>query len=312
VVAGPERPGVLTRSRSISAVLARVLVLNLVVAVSKIVLGVATSAVSVLSDGFHSLTDTASNIVALVGVRLSSQPPDEDHPYGHRKFETLASVGILIFLILVLFEVLSAAFERFQTGGTPTVGAISFVVMGATFLINLGVVVYERRAGRRLSSEILLADAHHTMSDLMTSATVIFALVGVTLGVTWLDPVAAIIVAVFIGKACLEIFRDTAQVLGDRIVIPEDDIRAVVGSVPDVQGCHHIRTRGAPDFVFLDLHIWMDPEMRLDEAHRLSHVVKDQLMSRFPQIKDAIIHIEPPPSRLKDSSSIRPPVVPET
>jgi cation diffusion facilitator family transporter len=295
VVAGPERPGVLTRSRSISAVLARVLVLNLVVAVSKIALGVATSAVSVLSDGFHSLTDTASNIVALIGVKLSSEPPDEDHPYGHRKFETLASVGIMIFLILVLFEVLSAAFERLRSGGTPTVGVVSFVVMGATFAVNLGVVLYERRAGRLLSSEILLADAHHTMSDLMTSATVIAALIGVRFGVTWLDPLAAIIVAVFIGKACLEIFKDTAYVLGDRIVIPEDEIRAVVASVPEVEGCHHIRTRGAADFVFLDLHVWMDRNMRLDEAHRLSHVVKDRLMSRFPQIKDAIIHIEPPP-----------------
>jgi divalent metal cation (Fe/Co/Zn/Cd) transporter len=93
----------------------------------------------------------------------------------------------------------------------------------------------------------------------------------------------------------LEIFRDTAQVLGDRIVIPEDEIRSVVSSVPAVEGCHHIRTRGAVDFVFLDLHVWMDPEMRLEDAHRLSHVVKDKLMKRFPQIKDAIIHIEPPP-----------------
>jgi cation diffusion facilitator family transporter len=295
VVARAERPGVLNRSRSISTVLVRVLILNLVVAVSKIALGIATSAVSVLSDGFHSLTDTASNVVALVGVRLSAQPPDEDHPYGHRKFETLASVGILIFLILVLFEVASSAIDRFRTGGTPTVGAISFVVMGATMLINLGVVIYERRAGRRLSSEILLADAHHTMSDLMTSATVIMALVGVRMGVNWLDPVAGLIVAVFIGKACLEIFRDTARVLGDRIVIPEDEIRAVVASVAEVEGCHHIRTRGADDFVFLDLHVWMDPNMRLEEAHRLSHVVKDRLMTRFPQIKDAIIHIEPPP-----------------
>ena len=318
-MAGPERPGVLAspersrraspersrgagpessrraRSRSISAVLARVLVLNLVVAVSKIVLGVATSAVSVLSDGFHSLTDTASNIVALIGVRLASAPPDEDHPYGHRKFETLASVGILIFLILVLFEVLSAALEGFRTGGTPTVGTVSYVVMGVTFAINLGVVIYERREGRRLSSEILLADAHHTMSDLMTSATVIAALVGVQLGWHLLDPLAAVIVAFFIGKACLEIFRDTAYVLGDRVVIPEDAIRAVVASVPEVQGSHHIRTRGAADFVFLDLHIWMDGQLSLDEAHRLSHVVKDRLMARFPQIKDAVIHIEPPP-----------------
>lgn len=294
-MAGSPRGSLLSRAGAISSVLGRVLVLNLLVAVSKILLGIATSAVSVLSDGFHSLTDTASNVMGLIGVRLSAQPPDHDHPYGHRKFETLASVGIVIFLILVLFEVMTSAFERLSTGGTPSVGPISFVVMGATFLINLGVVIYERRAARRLSSEILLADAHHTMSDLMTSATVIAALVGVSFGLHWMDPIAAIIVAVFIGKACLEIFRDTAQVLGDRIVIPEDEIRSVVASVPTVEGCHHIRTRGAADFVFLDLHVWMDPDMRLEDAHRLSHVVKDRLMTRFPQIKDAIIHIEPPP-----------------
>ncbi len=88
-------------------------------------------------------------------------------------------------------------------------------------------------------------------------------------------------------------------------MIPEDDIRAVVASVPQVEGCHHIRTRGAADFVFLDLHVWMDPDMRLEEAHRLSHVVKDRLMARFPQIKDAIIHIEPPPMANKASSKLR-------
>ena len=78
-------------------------------------------------------------------------------------------------------------------------------------------------------------------------------------------------------------------------MIPEEAIREVVKSVPEVIGCHHIRTRGSTDFVFLDLHIWMDADMSLDRAHSLSHVVKDRLMARFPQIKDAIIHIEPPP-----------------
>ena len=95
-------------------------------------------------------------------MRIAGAPPDDDHPYGHRKFETMASLGILIFLMLVLREVLSAAWERLQTGGEPTINALTFVVMGGTFLVNLGVVFYERRAGRRLSSEVLLADAHHT------------------------------------------------------------------------------------------------------------------------------------------------------
>ena len=105
------------RSRAVTSVLYRVLFLNLIVAAAKIALGLTTGAVSVLSDGYHSLTDTASNVVGIIGVRIAGAPPDRDHPYGHRKFETMASVGILIFLLLVLREVLSAAWERLQTGG---------------------------------------------------------------------------------------------------------------------------------------------------------------------------------------------------
>jgi cation diffusion facilitator family transporter len=263
--------------------------------VAKIALGHYSGAISVLSDGFHSLTDTASNVVALVGVRIAREPPDADHPYGHRKFETMASLGILLFLLVVLVQVLWAAAERLLTGGAPSVTALSFVIMGGTFLINLAVVIYERREGFRLSSEVLIADAHHTMSDLLTSATVMAALVAVQWGYPILDPIAALIVAVFIGYACWGIFQETSRILADRIVIAADDIRDVVHSVPEVIGCHQIRSRGAVDHVFVDLHVWLDPQMRLDEAHRISHVVKDRIMTRYPQVKDAVIHIEPPP-----------------
>jgi len=283
------------RAAEVSTVLYRVLILNFIVAAAKIALGLTTGAVSVLSDGFHSLTDTGSNVVGIFGVRAASQPPDQDHPYGHRKFETMASVGILIFLLLVLREVLAAAWERLQHGSEPTITALTFAVMGGTFLINLAVVYYERSAGRRLRSEVLLADSHHTTSDLMTSATVIVALIGVRYGYSWMDPAAALIVACFIGYACWEIFQSTAGILGDRIVIPEGEILEVVKTVPEVLGSHHIRTRGSSDFVFLDMHVWMRADMDLEEAHRLSHVVKDRLMLRFPQIKDAVIHLEPPP-----------------
>ena len=288
-----------TRSAEVAAVLYRVLFLNLIVAAAKIVLGTSTGAVSVLSDGYHSLTDTASNVVGIIGVRLAGAPPDQEHPYGHRKFETMASMGILIFLLLVLREVLSAAWERFQVGGEPAITALTFIVMGATFAVNVGVVFYERKAGRRLNSDVLLADSHHTMSDLLTSATVIVALIGVRMGYLWLDPLAAVVVAGFIGYACWEIFTSTTGILADQIVIPEEEIRSVVTSVPEVLGTHHIRTRGSADFVFLDLHIWMRADMSLDRAHSLSHVVKDRLMARYPQIKDAIIHIEPPPKEVE-------------
>jgi len=144
---------------------------------------------------------------------------------------------------------------------------------------------------------VLLADSMHTRSDVLVSITVILALFGARLGYPLLDPVAALVVVGFIGHAAWEITKSTTDVLGDRIAIPEDEVREVVMTVPRVMGCHEIRTRGSADFVFLDLHIWMAAETPLNEAHAISHQVKDRLMTRFPQIGDAIIHLEPPPRR---------------
>jgi cation diffusion facilitator family transporter len=167
--------------------------------------------------------------------------------------------------------------------------------MAATLVINLLVVSYESRAGRRLASEVLLADATHTRSDVMTSIAVLGALFGVWAGYPMLDPLAALVVAAFIGHACWEIAQTASRILGDHIVIAEDEVRKVVQGVPDVIGCEKIRTRGSADYAFLDLHLWLNGEMTLKDAHTTSHIVKDKLMERFPQLADVVIHIEPPP-----------------
>jgi cation diffusion facilitator family transporter len=283
------------RYTSVVSVLYKVLVLNLAVAIAKIALGYVTGAVSVLSDGFHSLTDSASNVVALVGVSIARRPPDKNHPYGHRKYETIASVGILLFLIIVLVEVVTAAIDRLMTGSVPKVFPEGIGVMAVTLVVNLVVMRYELRQGRELKSEVLLADAKHTRSDVLTSLTVIAALLGVSMGHTLLDPLAALFVAGFIGHACWEIAQSASRILSDEIVMAEDQVQAVVQTVPEVLGCHQIRTRGSADHVFVDLHVWLDGRMRLADAHATSHVVKDKLMARFPQIVDVVIHIEPPP-----------------
>jgi cation diffusion facilitator family transporter len=276
-------------------VLVRILFLNLAVAFAKIIFGQLSGSISILSDGFHSLTDGASNVVALVGLRLAEKPPDANHPYGHRKFETLAAGGIALFLLIIVVEVAQATYVRFSAGGAPSVSTASFAIMLATLAINVAVVRAERGAARRLSSELLLADARHTQSDVLTSIAVIVALAGSAIGYPILDPLAALVIIGFIGYAGFSIARDSARILSDEIVISEDDVRQVVESVPQVLGCHHIRSRGSLDHVFLDLHVWLDGATPLTTAHAVSHTVKDLLMERYPQIADAIIHIEPPP-----------------
>ena len=284
------------RYSEVTNVLYRVLFLNLAVALIKIVLGYSTGAVSILSDGFHSLTDSASNVVALVGVSAARRPPDRDHPYGHRKYETMASLGILVFLVVVLVQVLSASLDRLIHGGTPRIFPEGIGLMTVTLIVNMFVVRYELREGRRLKSEVLRADAKHTRSDVLTSGAVLGALFGVWLGYPLFDPLAAVVVAGFIGHACWSIAREASGILSDHIVIAEDDVRRVVQSVPEVLGCEKIRTRGAADYAFLDLHLWLDADTPLQAAHATSHVVKDKLMAKFPQLADVVIHIEPPPS----------------
>jgi cation diffusion facilitator family transporter len=193
-VADGAREGILSapRHQEVSRVLAQVLVLNLVVAAAKLVLGYSTGAVSIVSDGFHSLTDSASNIIGLVGLRAARKPPDADHPYGHRKFETLAAGAIFIFLVFAVIEIGRAALKRLAAPAPPEISWISFAVMIATLLVNLWVVRYEGGRGRALRSELLLADAVHTRSDVFATIGVLVSLVAVALGYPLLDPIGGV------------------------------------------------------------------------------------------------------------------------
>lgn len=291
-----------SRYADVSRVLTRVLVLNLAVAFAKIIFGYTSGAVSILSDGFHSLTDASSNVVGLVGVRAAKQPPDADHPYGHRKYETVAAAAVTGFLLAILLEIIRNAFNHLTVGNAPQISAVGFLIMLVTIGINLAVVRYESAEARRLQSEVLMADALQTRGDVWTSIAVIVALAGARAGLPILDPIAALVVAGFIGRAAFEIASATAGILSDQVVLPESQVEQVVNNVDGVLGCHQIRTRGSADHVFLDLHVWLPHEMPLHEAHHISHVVKDRLMAAYPQIADAIIHIEPPPATVGEDT----------
>jgi cation diffusion facilitator family transporter len=284
------------RHEAVSRVLLRVLVLNLAVASAKLVLGYTVGAVSVVSDGYHSLTDSASNVIGLVALRASRMPPDVDHPYGHRKYETLAAATIFIFLLLAVLEISRTALKHLTSPAPPEITALAFAVMIATLLVNLWVVRYESGEGRRLNSELLQADSLHTRSDVLATLGVLVSLAAVKLGFPIFDPIGGLAIAVLIARTGYQIARDTSGILADRVVIDEEEVRRVVMGVPEVLGCHHIRSRGSEDHVFLDLHVWFPADARLRDAHELSHVVKNRLMQKYPQIADAIIHIEPPPT----------------
>lgn len=277
----------------IRRVLWRVLWLNLLVAVAKLTYGIITGAISMIADGIHSLLDTSSNVIGLIGTLVAGRPPDPDHPYGHRKFEVLAALGITFMLGLACYEILVHAIRRLYSGGTPRVTIISFGIMLGTMIINALVSRYEHRSGKVLHSPILVADSLHTRSDVYASAAVIAGLIGVRFNQLWLDPIAALVVVGFVARAAYRIVASSLNTLADaRVYLPEEIASAAL-EVEGVIDCHDIRTRGVPDHAHLDFHLTVAADTPTSESHAIAHRVVEAIQKRFPGIRDVTPHVEP-------------------
>ena len=282
------------RMRSIRRVLWIILLLNLGVAAAKYAWGTLSGSASMQADGIHSVFDSAGNVVGLVGISLAARPADAGHPYGHAKFETYASLVIGVLLLLAAFEVGSSAAAKLAAGSyTVEVGPMSFVVMAGTLAVNLGVTVYERRFAKRLRSEVLAADANHTLSDALVSVGVIAGLAAVALGFPMADPIMALVVTAAILATAYDVFKHALATLSDRARIPEGDLRAAALAVPGVRGVHRIRTRGTEGEVYADLHVLVDPSMTVADAHRLADEVEADIKERFANVIEVLVHIEP-------------------
>lgn len=278
----------------IRAVLIIVLVLNWAVAAAKMAIGLATRCQSMIADGLHSLSDGASNIIGLVGITLSARPVDEDHPYGHKKYETFFSLGIAVLLLMVSFNLMRESAVRFMHPITPEVNLISFGVMIVTMAVNISVMKYEYVRGKRYKSDMLLADSMHTRADILTSFSVIIALVGIKAGYPGIDPIATFLISIFIAFAAFEIVREASRILCDTAVIIDiKKISAIVMKVSGVRACHKIRTRGRPDDICIDMHVQVDPAMPMKDAHKICYAIEDALQRAIPEVSDVLVHIEP-------------------
>jgi cation diffusion facilitator family transporter len=267
--------------------------LNLAVSLSKIVVGKLSRSTSMQADGYHSLIDGANNVVGLVVTTLAYAPPDEGHPYGHRKFETTATLVIGLALLGVSFGVVEEALRHVSRASVPEIGVLNWVVMAVTLGVNLFVAWYEAREGRRLGSAYLQADAAHTRSDIYVTLGVVASFAGARAGVPWVDSVVALAIAAFIAVLGVRILVGSFHTLTDRAVIAPEKIAPVVLGVPGVRHCREVRTRGGPDAVYVDLIAHVDSALTLRQAHDVADRIEEALQATFPEIVDVVVHLEP-------------------
>ena len=281
------------QSSGVRRVLLVTLALNLAVSAGKVLVGHLSGSLAMVADGFHSLVDGSNNVIGLIVAAFAFRPPDRGHPYGHRKFETAATLLIGFALLALAWEVVSGALGRIGTPALPEIGPHNWAVMAVTIGVNLFVSWYESREGRRLKSAFLLADATHTRADLYVSLGVIASFVAALAGLGWADPLVAVAIAAIIAWQAGLILLSAFNVLTDRAALPPERLEALAATVPGVLRVHDVRTRGLGDAVHVDLTVHLDGGMSLRQAHDVADRIEAELEKAYPGIADVVVHFEP-------------------
>lgn len=275
----------------------QVLLVNLLVVGIKGAAWWSSGALSIAAEAMHSLLDGLNNVFALAFAGVAAREPDEEHPYGHQKFETLGALVLVGVLSVTVFELVKGGVVRIVTDAAPSVEAtpLALSCMGLSVVVGLVVSEWERRRGRALSSDLLLADAAHTRSDVLAAIAVLAGLLAVRAGVPEVDPWITLGVAGVIAHTGWQVVKQTVPVLVDERAVEARRIRRVALSTEGVRGCYGVRSRGRPGEIFAELNIAVDSGLDVASSHRIAdrveRAVSDELGAR-----EVVVHVEPAPS----------------
>lgn len=290
----PETGERFARAPAIRATLTAILIANAFVVAVKLAVGIRTGALAVLGAALESGLDMLNNVMGIVLVSLAAQAPDDDHPYGHDKFETLGAIGIVGFLSISCFELLQEGVRKLSGHGSPRQATMLEIgLLAATVLLNLFVVWYERRRGRDLQSAFLMADAAHTVSDVYVTGLAVLSLVLARYGYPRLDALLAIIVALIIAWTGYRILRETVPILVDQRGADPSELRNAIIAVDGVRIVRAIRSRlTASGTLFAEVTIGVDEEMSVLDAHRLADAVESRIAAAYG-VAEVTVHVEP-------------------
>ncbi len=263
---------------------------NLAVLLIKLMVGISTGSLAVISDAVHSLTDLANNIVAWFVIRLSIMPADREHPYGHRKFETLAVFGLAALLTVLAFEVAVQAINREPVEIVS--GTTELVLMILVLTINTVVASWQRHWARKLQSDILLADASHTFSDVLITTTVIVGWQLSAMGYYWLDQACALGVSTLILYLAFSLFKRALPILVDEFAIDPEVLRSATLGIKGVRRVIRMRSRWMGSEMAVDMVITVDPALSTEDAQAITDNIESLLEKTF-SVKDISIHVEP-------------------
>ncbi|MCF6210652.1 MAG: cation diffusion facilitator family transporter [Gammaproteobacteria bacterium] len=269
---------------------------DLVLGVTKIFVGFVGNSQALIADGVHSLSDLATDIIVLFAMKHGSRAADEEHPYGHGRIETLATVVLGVALLAVAIGIAyDASLRLLNPELLPKPGWLALSVATISIAAKEAIYHYTLRVANRLNSQLLRANAWHSRSDAISSLVVVIGVIGAMNGVVWLDAVAAITVGAMVGKIGIGLAWHSSQELIDRAMEPEQvtNIRTAILSVNGVKALHMLRTRRMANDGLVDVHILVEPKSSVSEGHLISERVRQAVMEKVDGITEVMVHIDP-------------------
>lgn len=270
-------------------------VIDLTLGVAKILIGSIANSAALIADGVHSLSDLATDFMVIVVLRLSHRGPDKDHPWGHGRYETVGTVALGTLLIIVgLGMVYEIGMNVISEGPQPIPSWPALIVAAISIAAKEWIFRYSLKIGEELNSDLLIANAWHSRTDAMSSIVVFVAVAGAMLGIWWLDAVAAVIVAIMVGKIGWELVSKSVSELVDTALPPErvSQYRDIVMSVDGVLSVHGFKTRATGNQALLEMHIQVKPYVSAAEAHFIGDTAVCALQNAFEDIDHVIFHID--------------------
>jgi cation diffusion facilitator family transporter len=271
-------------------------VVNLVLSLAKILIGLLAHSQALVADGLHSLSDLASDALVYWAAHHSAQAPDEEHPYGHGRFETAATLGLAVILLLVgLFIVWDAASRLFHPEELLEPGLLALVAAVASILLKEWLYHYTVRVARRINSEMLRANAWHHRTDAISSVVVVVGIAGTMAGLPYLDAVAAAAVGLMIGHIAWELGWPALRELMDAALDHDrvEQIRRTILDIGGVRSIHMLRTRKLGGQASVDVHVQVAPWLSVSEGHMIGQVVMERLLAEIDEVADVTVHIDP-------------------
>jgi len=263
---------------------------NLLMIITKLIVGLITGSAALTADALHSFTDLINNVIAFLAIRMSEKPADDDHHYGHQKFEQLAVFFLATLLFVVAIEVVIRAISR--SSDVVEQNKVGLIVLVVAVVINLTLSLWQRYWAKQLNSDLLHADASHTFSDVLTSVAAIFGWQLAALGLYWIDTLFALIVAVMIGVLAYRLFSKAVPILVDQSQFDHGVVKKNIKQLVNVSSVKKLRIRSMGEQHFADVTVAVEAKLSLLESHKIADQIENMLAQKF-NIHDTTVHVEP-------------------